>query len=84
MDKLTLLEASLVRDAEMVQLGMQTVTVCRDPDDNKIIETALVGNCDYIVSGDKDFLDLKNYESVKIVSPAEFVAIVSEQSKTKK
>lgn len=52
----------------------QTVTVCRDPDDNKFIECALEGKCLYIVSGDNDLLDLKSYGDVEIITVAEFFA----------
>ena len=50
----------------------QTVTVCRDPDDNKFIECALEGKCLYIVSGDNDLLDLKSYDDVEIITVKEF------------
>ena len=50
----------------------QTVTVCRDPDDNKFIECAMEGKCLYIVSGDNDLLDLRSYADIEIVTVAEF------------
>ncbi|MDE7139195.1 MAG: putative toxin-antitoxin system toxin component, PIN family [Treponemataceae bacterium] len=50
----------------------QTVSVCRDKDDNKFIECALAGKCLYIVSGDADLLDLKSYADIEIVTVAEF------------
>ena len=50
----------------------QTITVCRDPDDNKFIECAMEGKCLYIVSGDNDLLDLRSYADVEIVTVAEF------------
>ena len=50
----------------------QTVTVCRDPDDNKFIECAMEGKCLYIVSGDNDLLDLHSYADIEIVTVAEF------------
>lgn len=49
-----------------------TVTVCRDPDDNKFIECALDAECSYIISGDKDLLSLQRYQRVRIISVAEF------------
>lgn len=49
------------------------VKVSRDPDDNKILEAAVEGTCDYIVTGDKDLLDLRKYKNIKILSPAEFL-----------
>lgn len=69
------LEVSLRAEALLVPLGSKTVTICRDPDDNKVIETALIGKCQYIVSGDKDLLDLGSYEGVTVLPPAEFLQI---------
>ncbi len=74
--KLALLEESLRHDAELVKLGSQTVTVSRDPDDNKVIETALIGNCQYIISGDKDLLDIGLYKNIEIVKPAAFLQYI--------
>ena len=50
------------------------VKVCRDPDDNVVIETALAGQAAYIVTGDEDLLALKRYESVRIVTPRSFLS----------
>ncbi len=42
--------------------------------DNRILECALEGEADYIVSGDKHhILPLKEYEGIKILSAAEFL-----------
>lgn len=71
--KLTLLIASIRKDALCVKLGSNTITVCRDSDDNKVLETATIGNCDYIISGDNDLLSLNNYQGIKIVTPAQFL-----------
>lgn len=70
------LEASLRLDAEMVGLGNYTISISRDPDDNKFIETAVAGNCQYIVSGDKDLLEIKAYQDVRIVTPAAFLQLI--------
>ncbi len=46
--------------------------ICRDPDDEPYLQTALAGRADFIVSGDSDLLDLRTVEHIPIVSPAEF------------
>jgi putative PIN family toxin of toxin-antitoxin system len=50
----------------------------RDPDDDKLLECAVCGKADYVVSGDKDLLVLGEYRGVKIVRASEFLAIVEE------
>ena len=42
-----------------------------DPDDDKVLECAVAGNADYIVSGDSHLLDIEEYRGVEIVSPDE-------------
>ncbi len=59
-------------DSASIVSPTQTVTVCRDNDDNKFIECVLAGKCLYIVSGDADLLDLKAYAGIEIVTVAEF------------
>lgn len=50
--------------------------VSRDPDDNIIINTAHDGKADYVVSGDPDLIDLKNFERIKIVSVDKMLKIL--------
>ena len=76
-DDLVKFEILLEQDSETVRLGSITITLCRDPDDNRIIETAVLGSCNYIVSGDKDLLILKTYEDIQILKPAEFLEQLS-------
>ena len=47
--------------------------VPRDPDDNMIVECAVDGRANYIVTGDKDLLVLERYEGVEIIKPAVFL-----------
>ena len=46
--------------------------VCRDPDDDQILGTAVAGQAECIVTGDKDLLVLQQYEGIQIVSPSDF------------
>jgi len=70
------LEKLLERDAHLVELGSVQVTTSRDPDDDKFIETAVAGNCQYIISGDKDLLDIGLYKDIQIVKPAAFLQYI--------
>lgn len=44
-----------------------------DPSDNKILEAAIAGNADFIISGDKHLIGLKKLSSIKILSPSSFL-----------
>jgi putative PIN family toxin of toxin-antitoxin system len=46
--------------------------VSRDPDDDTILGTAVAGNADCIVTGDKDLLVIKQFEKIDIVHPSDF------------
>ena len=50
--------------------------ICRDPFDDEILALAITNGVDYIITGDKDLLDLKAYQSIKIISPRQFWTIV--------
>ncbi len=52
----------------------------RDPDDNKFIECAVSAEAKYIITGDKDLLDIKSYFEIIIISPAEFLEITRANS----
>ena len=54
----------------------------KDPDDDKYIAAAIEGRAEFVVAGDSDLLDLKDYESIRIVSPRAFLDFLS--SKTPK
>ena len=46
---------------------------CRDPDDDKFLETALIGDADCIITGDKDLLEMSPFHGIMILSPSDFV-----------
>ena len=66
---------SLAQESILVP-GRITVTACRDPEDNKFLAAAIEGQARYVVSGDKDLLDLKNYRRVQVVTPTRFLNIL--------
>ncbi len=58
------------------------VTVCRDPDDNQVIEAALAGRAECVVTGDEDLLSLKGHETVEFVTPRTFLARLDAAAQT--
>jgi putative PIN family toxin of toxin-antitoxin system len=47
--------------------------ICRDSEDDKILECALLANVDYIITGDADLLILKEFQGIKIITPNEYI-----------
>ena len=68
--------------AEMRQLAEVIVPpplpqpVCRDPDDDHVLACALAAQSDLIVSGDADLLNLREYQSIRIVAAAEALRLI--------
>ena len=50
--------------------------VCRDPNDDMVVECAVVASAELIVSGDKDLLSMKRYKSIRIVSARAFLRAI--------
>jgi uncharacterized protein len=55
------------------------VNDCRDKKDNFILEIALSGEADLIVTGDKDLLVLNPYKGIKIMNYREFQIIMNSE-----
>jgi len=68
--------SALMETGANVRITSNFEVINNDPDDNIIINTAYDGNADYIVSGDKDIKDLKNFKKIKIVSVNEMLKIL--------
>ena len=64
---------------EMVETMGTLHGICADPDDDEVIECAVVGRARYlVVTGDvKHLLPMREFQGIRIVSPVEFVQIVA-------
>jgi len=58
------------------------VKICRDPDDDKLLETAVLGRADCIVTGDQDLLILGSYQRIPILTPAEFLSALEQRNRS--
>lgn len=58
--------------SEIVSLKVADFNL-RDPADNQILETAVVGKCDFLITGDKDLLSLGKYNQIQIITPNQFL-----------
>ena len=69
---------NLITSKSEIVLPKQRLNVVKnDPDDNKFVEAAIEGNCDYIISKDKKhLLIMKEFRGIKLVSPEEFLDLI--------
>jgi putative PIN family toxin of toxin-antitoxin system len=56
-----------------VQITGSLQDVCRDANDDMVLECALVAGAAHIVSGDKDLLSLKSYSGISILTAREYL-----------
>lgn len=49
------------------------VQVCRDPKDNFLLSLSKDGNADFLLTGDKDLLDLVKFEETTIITISAFL-----------
>ena len=83
---LTVLSAKFSRDKEEISrvavilsemaewvVPSEKIKVLNDDPNNRILECAVSGNADVIVTGDKELLRLREYEKTKIISLKEYL-----------
>lgn len=68
------------RCAIMVEPRALPAPVCRDPDDDLVLATALATGSGVIVTGDDDLLVLRQHEGVWILSPRQFLERLDRQT----
>lgn len=51
----------------------EQIDICRDPEDNKLLELAVSGQANCIVTGDDDLLILNPFRGIPILRAAEFL-----------
>lgn len=71
-EKLAQAEALLDESFTIVQ-PTDTLSLLTDDDDNRVLEAAVEGKCDTVVTGDKELLRLKNYKGIAIVTAKQFL-----------
>ncbi len=71
-----LIRTRLQINALVVKPGIVLDIVGDDPDDNRVLEAALAGEADYVVSGDRHLLKLGSVEGIPILTTRQFMDIV--------
>jgi putative PIN family toxin of toxin-antitoxin system len=61
------------RKAEFITPAESIQWVDADPNDDRFLEAGVTGRADYIVSGDRHLLELKNFRGIEILTAKEFI-----------
>ena len=65
-----------IRDIFEIVHPKESINEVRDVDDNRVLEAAVTGKCKYIITGDKDLLELKSYHQITILKPGDFLELL--------
>ena len=66
----------IINDSTIVGPTKKFDAVKEDSKDNKVVECAVEGNVDYIISQDNHLLNLKEFNGIKILTPEEFLGVL--------
>lgn len=64
--------------SRLVKISTEFKAVPADPDDDMVIECAVVGGATHIVTGDKHLLSLGMYQAIEIIKATELVVLLSQ------
>jgi len=71
----------IVTIGRLVDVVTRLNVVPEDDSDNRILECALDGDAEYVVTGDRHLLRLRNFKKVKILSVREFIRLTRKKPK---
>ena len=71
-----LIEEEVLPFFEIIEITGKARGICRDADDDKFIACAVSASADFIVSGDRDLLDIKKYKSIRIINASELLKML--------
>lgn len=64
--------------SRLVKISTELKAVSADPDDDLVVECAVVGSATHIVTGDKHLLSLRTYQAIAIIKATEFTVLLSQ------
>jgi putative PIN family toxin of toxin-antitoxin system len=71
--------SDLLSFLQVVKISNTLNVIITDPNDNMVLECAVVGHANYIVTGDKKhLLPLQNYQGIEIVNAANFLSLMGQ------
>jgi putative PIN family toxin of toxin-antitoxin system len=70
---------AIIRTADVVNVKTKIKAVKEDPKDDMIIETAIDGNADIIVTGDSHLIALKTFRGINVTTVEKMLAYLQEK-----
>ena len=66
---------AIIERAVLIEI-VENVQECRDPKDDKVLELALNGEAQYIITGDRDLLVLNPFRNLKVITVEDFLKAI--------
>ena len=66
-----------IEDLFEIVYPTKILNIVKDTDDNRVLEAAVEGKCEFIITGDKDLLELVKYRKIKILTAEQFLNEIS-------
>jgi putative PIN family toxin of toxin-antitoxin system len=76
------MRAKLEGIADVVTPAAKLAVIFEDPDDDRVLECAIEGRADCIVSGDRHLLKLVSYRSIPILTARQFFSFAQPEQKS--
>jgi putative PIN family toxin of toxin-antitoxin system len=70
---------SSLQNSVRISLTAPFPAICRDPKDDFILECAMLGHANIIVTGDKDLLSLATHGATRVLTPRQYLDIAQPQ-----
>ena len=58
--------------SDIVKPSQTLSGICRDPDDDNILSGIIAASADYLVTGDSDLLQMRDFRGTRIITPRDF------------
>jgi putative PIN family toxin of toxin-antitoxin system len=72
---------SLLRTEATLVMPVATVRgIAPDTEDDLVVATAVAGDADFLVTGDKPLQELGRYQHVVVLSPRQFLAVLADEA----
>jgi uncharacterized protein len=68
--------AEVIAISERIEPVQSILAISEDPEDNRILECAVAGRADFIITGDRHLLHLQEFGDIKIVNPDQFLELL--------
>ena len=65
--------AVMITEMARIVSPKKRLTLLEDDPDNRVLECAVAGNADAVVTGDKEMLRLKDYKGIRIMTLREYL-----------